>query len=747
MAYTNEKSYSGELFDLGIPSTNGKFGAMHNIGIMQYGINFPLSKFIKELQLIIESGTDDKSVKRQERLNFLIHCNRNKELQQFFILFCNFINGKDGDGEQWSNYMVITAAGGNIMILFAQLIKDIIDNSVTNSVTNLMSSNKILLEQLSKLTRTPIETIISYIKNHFTRPEMVEILKDIAASEASDCDFKLSPNIIPLIDNVSMDIISNLLQGLEIDPQLGGNAKIGGVLPADSTSSPPDFLFGGPSAYDLRLEKESQSSQSSYEMGESMEEDDKIDNHKFTLAKNLNSIIGRLQTMTISPTDTQAPTDTQEQSIPEMIEILKALKLDDELEKFKAEFIEVIEFIYNNTSITENSGFLLYRVKTLIQIIAGFKPGQQAKEIQKYKSSCDKEQQELYPQIVQQKHLDGVDKKSKCYKYLKYLMEKKEIIKWFTTMAVKEIINFNMKGDYKRSRRDGKKRSTFKPALNKTDALINYIRTITKTTNQYIDGWLIGRWSADNAPGFASKFSAKQLPLSPHSPYIEVCRNFSSLEAIVTRNNGMIPLLCGDIIHFFLNFPTFHTEKILENILSQFNIERTLIGKVPGGRMPPSRIHLVYSPNFSKIDEPLRSSKRILQEKLDDTGEKLGIPNGANLTINTIITTGILEIKDIKDIAREIEFTEEYQKQIMMEEEDYESQSPQIRKRNPTKQTLGGNKYYKKNITLKNITLKNKKMVKNTKYELKNKKIKHKTRKHKSKKHKTRKHKSKKHKM
>ena len=86
MADTDEKSYSGELFDLSIPSINDRFGAMHIIGVMQYGINFPLSKFIKELQLIIASGNDDKTAKRQDRLNFLMHCNGNKELRQFYFV-------------------------------------------------------------------------------------------------------------------------------------------------------------------------------------------------------------------------------------------------------------------------------------------------------------------------------------------------------------------------------------------------------------------------------------------------------------------------------------------------------------------------------------------------------------------------------------------------------------------------------------------------------------------------------------
>ena len=713
MADTDEKSYSGELFDLSIPSINDRFGAMHIIGVMQYGINFPLSKFIKELQLIIASGNDDKTAKRQDRLNFLMHCNGNKELRQFFILFCNYLNGQDGSGKQYPNHMVITAAGGNIMILFAQLIKNIIENSGTN----LMSSNQILLQGLSILTGNSIKFIIDSIKRHFTSPEMFKMLQEVAESEASDCDFKLSPNIIQLIDNPAVDIISRMFRELEIEPPKGGNAKIGGVkygrprilrsksLDSDSSSSQE--------AMDLDS-SQPQSSQGSSGPSSSDLED----------VRNLEQRIKQLQI-------------TEIDELAKIAEIFAKIKIDapsdviDSDEEFiqpPKEFMDLLMLLYANIgSNTEAAGFLLYRIKTLITNFKNYISRFTPQQIQKYKANCSKEKKKLYPQIIQQQHLDEIrDKRSGCFKYLDYLMTKKRIIRWLTTLAVYEIIDFHSK-----------------PAINMTDALINYIRIVTSNTNNYIGQWLNGSLSTHAAPGYNSGHA---FTIS----YIDVCRNFSSLNKIVSDNNGMIPLLCGDILYYFLNNPNYNSEKILDNILKRFNSEREKTNKQPCV-MPPSTIRLIQFLSLPIDSRYLIISKNIIQEKLDETGDKLGLPDGANLTINPIMTDRIKDIEYIKNIAREMDFTNEMyfidelqeitESRTSTDLKGIKKPTPRLTSRR-TPKLSGGNKYYKKNITLKN-----KKMVKNIKYELKNKKIKHKTRKHTSKKHKTRKHKSKKHKM
>ena len=694
MADTDEKSYSGELFDLSIPSINDRFGAMHIIGVMQYGINFPLSKFIKELQLIIASGNDDKTAKRQDRLNFLMHCNGNKELRQFFILFCNYLNGQDGSGKQYPNHMVITAAGGNIMILFAQLIKNIIENIIENSGTKLMSSNKILLQGLSILTGNSIEFIIDSIKRHFTSSEMLKMLQEVAESEASDCDFKLSPNIIQLIDNPAVDIISRMFRELEIEPPKGGNAKIGGVK---------FFGMGRPR---ILRSNSSDSESSSSRKGEGMDLDSSQPQSSqgssgpssSDLVDDLEQRIEQLQI-------------TEIDELTKIAELFAKIKIDapsdviDSDEEFiqpPKEFMDLLMLLYANIgSNTEAAGFLLYRIKTLITNFKNYISRFTPQQIQKYKANCSKEQKKLYPQIIQQQHLDAIrDKRSGCFKYLDYLMTKKGIIRWLTTLAVYEIIDFHSE-----------------PAINMTDALINYIRIVTSNTNDYIGQWLNGSLSTHAAPGYNSGHA---FTIS----YIDVCRNFSSLNKIVSDNNGMIPLLCGDILYYFLNHPNYNSEKILDNILKRFNSEREKAKKQPSV-MPPSTIRLIQIQPLPFDINYLVLSKNIIQEKLDETGDKLGLPDGANLTINPIMTDRIKDIEYIKKIAREMDFTNEMyfidelqeitESRTSTDLKGIKKPTPRLTSRRTSRRTSrltpklsGGNKYYKKYITLKN-----KKMVKN----------------------------------
>tara|TARA_A100001015_G_C14614752_1_gene565573 strand:+ start:72 stop:374 length:303 start_codon:yes stop_codon:yes gene_type:complete len=85
---------SGELFDLSIPSFNNEFGFEYISYIMKYGISLPLEKYISELEMILsDDAANDKNDKRTKRLNFLNNCNYNEEIQNFFQLFVNYING------------------------------------------------------------------------------------------------------------------------------------------------------------------------------------------------------------------------------------------------------------------------------------------------------------------------------------------------------------------------------------------------------------------------------------------------------------------------------------------------------------------------------------------------------------------------------------------------------------------------------------------------------------------------------
>jgi hypothetical protein len=249
-AITEAKSISGELFDLTATSLNNEFGYDHNIGIIKYGINFPLNKFIIELTKILRGTISDKSDKRKTRLDFLQSCVGCDELEFFFKFFCNGLNGGGERVEgKWQaqqyhkNLMIITSAGGNIFIVFAQLIANMIDKSTNkrskwdisdpnyNQITqkeldeeakplfkkeysaltpddklklseifNLLTpTNKLILTALeNKIERHKEELYFNIVKYCIlSRPDILERLYSVAKSPTTDFDWKLSANIHP----------------------------------------------------------------------------------------------------------------------------------------------------------------------------------------------------------------------------------------------------------------------------------------------------------------------------------------------------------------------------------------------------------------------------------------------------------------------------------------------------------------------------------------------------------------------
>ncbi len=138
---------SGEIFDLSVPTFNNKFGCEYIKGTITHGISLPLEKYIRELEMILYGGEkkDDKSDKRRKRLEFLRICNENQELKMLFPIFTNYLNGGGENIEkpydehgyrratfndfnyQYTNNIIITVAGGNIVTTFAQLLMNMID--------------------------------------------------------------------------------------------------------------------------------------------------------------------------------------------------------------------------------------------------------------------------------------------------------------------------------------------------------------------------------------------------------------------------------------------------------------------------------------------------------------------------------------------------------------------------------------------------------------------------------------------
>ena len=681
----NQPSYAGEFFDLSITSINNDYGALHNIGVMVYGINFPLGKFIKELEMIISESADDKTTKRENRLAFLRHCNSLPALQNLFRLFCNYLNGQDGTGRQYSNFIVITAAGGNIIIVFAQLIMNMIyaftsDNQ--NPEPHLTQTNKILLKQTNP--RVAKIQLLSSIQQHFSSdPAMLGVLQEIAISPASDCDFKLSPNIFQTRDQESENLVANVTStftGMEVDSQ----SSLAGMEVDSQSGSPSGSQIGG------------------------------------TVDEDIQQLLTMFSKLSVNP---------------------------EKREEFK--FIE--DLLSRAIKNKNNAGFLLFRAKTVIDCRKYYKPPYTPKQLKKCKQSCPEKYKELYPQIIQQQHLDEASDEIEeeeldpnCLIYLNHLMEKKQAIKNSTQHTIAQIIQLFIDGYFKQANISGSMFPVIPPSANNTEAIIAYTRNITFNINAYIRKWFTVTLTSSSAP------ARRSLNLSNYN-YKLLVECFLSLDNMI-KNDDLIPRLCADILNYFLNDPSFHTETILDELIVTFNTSRRTQCV-----MLPSDILLVpteYQKNLSIIKEILN----------DSLNSELGYPDGLRITINAIITQKIKNITAITSMLNSEEKAAhliEYQDIIKSRADEDEQQRlryEQQRRNDPdtTRRRDGGYNRGKKNITLKNKKMvKNIKVVKKTQEKLKTKPkktrrqknlrkvtLKHKkSRKHKSIKHKYRKHK------
>ena len=594
---TRAKFVSGEMFDLTASSFNNAFGAEHNKGTIKYGINFPLEKFITELTMILANTDDDKNEKRQIRLKFLLHCASNEYVCKFFTLFCNYLNGGGTDStdakwmmqQYYNNYLIITAAGGNIVILFAQLIVNMLDAFIysankedpadfswdidgpgfeldeingdasslvqnmfstsfrhwrkgpdgywevlNNAFVLLTETNRIVLAGLeatekagSGLSKEQLYFIIVkfFIQANNDDDDVLKSITNVAFSDISDFDFKLSPNIYP-------------------------------SLSGDPHADPVDALTSAFAGLGVGSDGE------------------------------VSSLIGEL---------------------------------------------------FSNIKPDDSAGFLLFRVKTLIDCSTDYRQRYNTRQLKAMQRDCAQTLGNfvwgLYPQIMQASYLDDVREGSDCWNYLTYLMDKKNAIRDATRNSIDETMKFHQAGYFKQSNPLGDTFAMVRAAENSTEAIIDYIANITYHLNIYIEHWGtltdgVYKLSSSAAPalhegGLPQRFSHKS-----------VCYNFLSLDSILLVDIGLISRLAADIINYFLNDPKFHTEQILDNLISSFNTKRA---ELTGGRsncyMPPS--DLIAVPTKSNFNGQLR----MLKDVLDGTRySELGFPDGIRITLNAIET-------------------------------------------------------------------------------------------------------------
>ena len=563
---------SGEMFDLTASSFNNYFGAKHNIGTITYGINFPLKKFIEELQKIIEieGSEDDKTEKRRKRLDFLNYCNENKYVQTIFILFCNFLNGGSRGGakdsnimQQYNNHIIITAAGGNIIILFAQLLINMLD-AFMFAVQKQDGVNW----KGWDINDPKFETQGLNAEGYSLAASMFS--KDISSLDESD-----------------KEIINKAYELLTIT-----NKKLLTMLEETDKRNSKEQLYFLIVKYFIEKNDDTDNIlQSIWDVASS-----NISDFDFKLSPNV------------------PPMSQETYSVEEITSMLQTINTE------------------------QSAGFLLFRVKTLIDCREDSEQIYSTKDLKAMQRECADRLGPsvwgLYPQIMHQAFLNKVPKDSNCWKWLNYLNDKKEAIKEATNFSIDETMKFHQAGYYKQSNTVSGTAAIVKPAPNSTEAIINYISNITYNLNIYIKNWeTVKDGKSTLSSSAAPALHIKGLPKS--FSHNSVCNNFLSLNNILLEDDGLISRLAADIINYFLNDPTFHTEQILENLISSFKAKRLEQTKKESNcYMPPSDLmtvptNFIFNKQFKKIKEVLNKSRY----------SELGFPDGIRITLNAIETT------------------------------------------------------------------------------------------------------------
>jgi len=601
------KFFSGELFDLTATSFNNEHGEAHNKAVMTYGISLPLRKFKEELNKIAATTSDDKSDKRAIRLSFLTSCEGCNEVEILFTLYCNFLNG-GGTGsskefwanQQYTNLMVITAAGGNIIILFAQLIVNMIDLFIRmvnargrgdddpDWKWNIKSTDPPYKPSYLPEPGEPGEPgYLAYANLMFSIPDPRDLRGNVEYLDILLKTFSLlTPTNQLLLKELAkitsntkevlcFTIVKHFIQANVNNPEILEN------LNAVATSKISDF--------DFKL---------SPNIHPSSREDGSLDSV-------MASVMATLTGLGLNKED---PTYTIDPG---------------------------------------HAGFLLLRVKTLIDSGADFIPMYSASQLKHFQADCASKigsrAWRLFPQIIQESDLADVPLDSDCYLYLDYLLKKKKAIIKATEQNIDETLKFYMAGKFKQASKEGTMYAEVPPAENSTEAIINYIENTTYFLNIYIGAWetIIATTDDSGKVEYEYKLGPSGAPALNHQAYQgslpnfsydSVCSNFKSLNTILYGDNCLVTRLGSDIINYFLNSPYFNTENVLDLLIESFKeIKRQLTGKESNAKMNPSS--LILAPTHRDFNVSLNSIKEVFK---DSQHAALGYPDGIRITINAI---------------------------------------------------------------------------------------------------------------
>lgn len=251
------------------------------------------------------------------------------------------------------------------------------------------------------------------------------------------------------------------------------------------------------------------------------------------------------------------------------------------------------------------------------------------------------------------------DNKNKCKEALNYLLLKKQSISNETSVNVKTIIKVFRNGYTIGSSAkllpitNNAGTSLFSTALDPDildlDAIMKYLHTVTNILNTQIYHYEQGESGLSQA--------ITKHTFIPYSGNQNIS-NFASLCSITNYNNQLL-MLSGYLLKVFLNYPDFHTEQVLDELITDTITDeyRYTSGKyfsdtweVASGRpnlsLLQSKVVLVPG-NITNNN----CSRREIQTHLNDTANYLRMelksdyppPDGSILTINRIETDNVFD--------------------------------------------------------------------------------------------------------
>ena len=583
---------SGELFDLSIPTFNNEFGYEQLTYTMRYGIYLPIKKYRQELQTILKNDgpPDDKSAKRQNRLSFLLACERIDQTRDLFPYFCCYING-GGSNPDWNfgqyrnQDLIINVAGGNIITIYAQLIMNMVD---------------VFILSINNVHGDPYPYDQWNIADNHYQPAKVypaaEAYKNYLFSirdfrNFSRRDYQLLNSSFNQLTYTNKLLLTEYENYSSLSKEQIWFAIVKHIMTFHHDRSPL-------SAWDITA----------------------------LVAKSPPSDFDFKLTLNINPTDRDS---------------------GNTYDDYDEDYAPVDELIREIDSLMQKdsgpAGFMLLRAKTYIVCKHKGHKDYTSKQIKAFRHDCAKRLGKwcysLYPQTVQHEYLSKVPQDSDAYKFLKYLLDKKDIISQATRYNIDEIVKYFLDGSYQPTNRDGETIELVPAQDNSTESVIAYLNRTSFNLNKFIQLWLSKRlvhqagYKQDNG-------------IRDGITYEDYCKLFLSLNNILYNERRIIPRLSTDILITFLNDPRYKTEEVLDSL-----IKTMATAKEQDCSMPAAEA--VLAPSNKAFSNGLKTCKQILEslqfdlsqpqkadlgddDDAEDDGWMTGLPDGIRITINAI---------------------------------------------------------------------------------------------------------------